>query len=126
VDARPDEQLEESARIAHRLGLALSWSDGLNGAAAKKCSRNGWKKAAPLNANEGAAVGFFVTRARKANPAVPAGANNLLLVEADLKVPDDAYPPLEQVSTRVGELMVRLGLRFPRTVIVRSRRGLHF
>jgi hypothetical protein len=125
-DERTVEQLEHAARTAWRLGLRLAWSDGLEGPAAKRCQRNGWKKAAALNTNEGAALGFFATRSRKANPAVPAVANELVLVEADLDVPDDAYPPLDEVRSRVAALLRRLGLRFPSTVIVRSRRGLHF
>jgi len=125
-DERTVEQLEHAARTAWRLGLRLAWSDGLEGEAAKRCRRNGWKRAAPLNANEAAARGFFVTRARKANPAVPAGSNTLFLVEADLDVPDDAYPPLDEVRSRVAAMMLRLELKFPATVIVHSRRGLHF
>jgi hypothetical protein len=129
VDDRPDQLLEHAARTAWRLGLSLAWSDGLSGAAAKACTRNGlaaWKKAAPLNVNEGAACGFFATAARKRNPAVPAVANGLVLVEADVAVPGDAYPELAEVKRRVAALMRRLELEVPRTVIVRSRRGLHF
>jgi replicative DNA helicase len=126
VDHRSDELLEEGARFVHRHGLALSWTDGLVGSDAKRCRRNGWKNAARLNRNEVAAVGYFVARARKANPAIPAVANGLVLVEVDLDVPEDAYPPLDEVIERVAALMRRLGLRFPETTIVHSRRGVHF
>ena len=127
-DPRPDELLQQSGRTAWRLGLKISWSDGLTGAAAKKSAGVGadaWKKPPPLNANEGAGVGYHATRARKRNPLVPAG-DRLVIVEADLDVPDDAYPPLDEVMARVGALLNRLELVFPRTVVVRSRRGLHF
>jgi AAA domain/Bifunctional DNA primase/polymerase, N-terminal len=126
VDDRPDELLEEGARFVHRHDLAPAWTDGIEGADAKRCRRNGWKKPKRLNPNDEAAVGYFVTRARKANPALPAFANTLVLVEVDLDVPEDAYPPLNEVMARVAGLMRRLGLRFPETTIVHSRRGLHF
>ena len=129
VDFRSDELLERAARAAWRHRLALAWSNSLTGPAAKRCSRGGsarWPMAVPLPEDEGAAVGFFTTRARKRNPAVVASASGLVLVEADLEVADDAYPALEEVQTRVAGLMRRLELRFPPTVIVRSRRGLHF
>jgi hypothetical protein len=128
-DLRPHELLEEAARAAWRLRLALAWSDGLTGEKAKACTRSGraaWKHAEPLNVNEGAAVGYFITAARKRNPAVVASRSGLLLVEADLDVDDSAYPSLDEVKAGVGALMRRLKLRFPSTVIVRSRRGLHF
>jgi hypothetical protein len=126
VDQRSDDLLREGARFVHSHALALSWTDGLEGSNTKRCQRNGWKKSTRLNRNEEAAVGYFVARARKANPAIPAIANGLVFVEVDLDVPEDAYPPLHEVQTRVAALMRRLGLRFPETTIVRSRRGLHF
>jgi hypothetical protein len=128
-DIRTDELLLRSAGAAHYLGLKLGWSDSLEGDGLKACSGVGaaaWKNAKALNENLAAAAGEFTTRARKRNPLLPAGANNLLLVEVDLEVPDDAYPPLDEVKQRVGAVMRRLGLSVPRTVIVRSRRGLHF
>lgn len=127
-DPRSDELLAQAARTAWRHRLALAWSDSLTGAGAKRCSRGGsanWEKAAPLNVEEGAAVGFFVNKARRRNPAVVASKSNLVIVEIDLDVPDDAYPPLKEVIVRVGELTRRLGLRLPLTVTVHSRRGLH-
>jgi hypothetical protein len=128
-DPRPDELLEESGRTGRRLKLAYAWTDALTGPKAKECSRTGraaWKNAELLHENEGAATGFFPTAARKRNPAVVASRSGLVLVEVDLDVADDVYPPLDEVEARVAALMRRLGLRFPSTVIVRSRRGLHF
>jgi hypothetical protein len=125
-DRRPDELLHQAADIARREELRLGWTDELT---SKRCSgvgRAAWKNAALLNANEGAARGEFTTRARKRSPVVPAVANNLVLVEVDLDVPADAYPPLEEVKRRVAELMLRLGVRFPPTLIHRSRRGVCF
>jgi hypothetical protein len=122
MDGRTDGLLAEAARAAHRLELQLGWTDSLR---SKACTR-GWKNAKPLPAELGAATGFFVTKARRRNPVVPAVVNNLVIVEADLDVPDQAYPELDQVKKRTSALMLRLGLRFPPTVIVRSRRGLHF
>jgi hypothetical protein len=128
-DPRSDELLRECGLIGHRLGLAYAWTDGLDGPAAKACSRSGtaaWKHAKPLPKQREAAIAFFVTRARKRNPVVPASANGLVLVEIDLNVADDAYPPLREVKPRIARLLRRLELRFPRSVVVRSRRGLHF
>jgi hypothetical protein len=128
-DPRSDELLRECGLIGHRLGLAYAWTDGLNGRAAKECSRSGsagWKHAQPLPQQREAAIAFFVTRARKRNPVVAASANGLVLVEIDLNVADDAYPPLHEVKPRIAGLLRRLELRFPSTVVVRSRRGLHF
>jgi hypothetical protein len=97
-DPRPQELLESAARVAGRLGLALSWTDGLSGTAAKACSGEGsasWQRARPLSGNEDAAVGYFVNRARKRGPVVPAVVNGFVIVEADLNVPDDAYRDAE-------------------------------
>jgi hypothetical protein len=129
MDDRPDELLEQAARVAWRHRLALAWSDSLTGAGTKECSRVGsasWKRATPLSEDEGAAVGFFTKRARTRNPVVAAGASGLVIVEVDLDVRDDAYPPRNEVQARVAALLNRLELRFPRSVVVRSRRGLHF
>src|SRR5690349_19178528 len=90
VDARSDELLEQAARVAWRHRLALAWTDSIEGPGAKSCTRGGsanWKQAAPLNENEGAAVGFFVAAARKRNPGVVASRSGLVLVEVDLDVP---------------------------------------
>jgi hypothetical protein len=128
-DRRPDELLIEGADTHQRLGNRLTWSDGLTGPGAKRCARVGraaWKNPDALHEEQGPARGYFVTAARKRNPAVPAVANNLVLVEVDLDVPDDAYPRLDEVKRRVAALMLRLGLRFPPTVIHRSRRGVCF
>jgi AAA domain/Bifunctional DNA primase/polymerase, N-terminal/Primase C terminal 1 (PriCT-1) len=112
-DPRPDDLLEECGRIASRLRLALAWSDGIEGAAAKTCSRGGadaWKMAKPISEDENAAAGYFKTRARRRNPAVVAGASGLILVEND----------------GGDELLGRFGLpALPSTVAVRSRRGVH-
>ncbi len=112
-DPRPDEMLAEHGRIASRLGLALAWTDGISGGAAKECSRNGaaaWKNAQPLSRDEQAAAGFFAKRARTRNPAVVASASGLVLIEND----------------GGEELLDRFGLApLPLTVVVRSRRGLH-
>jgi replicative DNA helicase len=126
LDNRPDELLADSARVAWQLRLALAWTDGLG---SKVCSRTGsasWKRAAPLSVDEGAAVGFFTVTARRRNPVVAARASGLVLVEADLSVPDGAYPPLTEVATRVAAMFTRLDLWFPESVIVQSRRGFHF
>jgi AAA domain/Bifunctional DNA primase/polymerase, N-terminal len=113
-DPRPDELLEECGRVASRLRLALAWSDGIEGAAAKSCSRGGadsWKRARPIATHESAAAGYFKTRARRRNPAVVASASGLVLTEAD----GEFEPVLE-----------RYGLPpLPSTVAVRSRRGVH-
>jgi AAA domain/Bifunctional DNA primase/polymerase, N-terminal/Primase C terminal 1 (PriCT-1) len=113
-DARPDELLEECGRIASRLRLALAWSDGIQGAAAKACSRGGadaWKRAQPIPENEDAAAAYFKRRARRRNPAVVAGASGLVLAEAD---------------GELGALLERSGLPAPPpTIAVRSARGRH-
>jgi hypothetical protein len=113
-DERPDELLEECGRVAWRLGLALAWSDGLDGENAKCCSRTGaagWKNAEPLPADEAAAVAFFKTRARKRNPLVVASRSGLVLLEFD---------------GGLAELCARYELwDLPGTVQVQSRRGLH-
>ena len=95
----------------------------------RRASRGGsasWPRAKPLSRDVNAAVGYFIDRARRRNPAVPAAANGLVIVEADLNVPGDAHPALDETRLRVSALTGRLKLVFPRTVIVRSRRGLHF
>jgi hypothetical protein len=113
-DPRPDELLEECGRVAWRLGLALAWSDGLEGESAKCCSRTGaaaWKNAGQLPADEDAAVAFFKTRARKRNPLVVASRSNLVLIEFD---------------GDLVELCAEYGLwDLPATVQVQSRRGRH-
>lgn len=111
-DPRSNGLLEESGRIAYRLGLALAWTDGLEGPAAKSCSRGGaasWKRAQTLPAGEAAAA-FYLTRCRTRNPAVVASASGLVLLEAD---------------GDLGELCARYGVELPDTVGVRSRRGSH-
>jgi Bifunctional DNA primase/polymerase, N-terminal len=114
-DPRPDELLEECGRIASRLGLAIAWTDSIQGPAAKVCSRVGsanWKNAKPLADDPEAAAAFFLRRARKRNPAVVASASGLVLVESD-------DGPLD-------ELVALHGLSpLPSTVRVRSRRGEH-
>jgi hypothetical protein len=113
-DERTDGLLQECGRVAWRLGLALAWTDSLEGEAAKACSRSGaaaWKNATPLPDNEQAAVAFFTARARKRNPAVVASRSNLVLIEFD------------------GEL-VELCAQYelwdlPDTATARSRRGPH-
>lgn len=112
VDPRSEELLEETARHAHRLKLGLSWTDGLVGEAAKRCSRTGcaaWKAAARLPEDDEAAVAYFKTRARVRNPVVVASASNLVLVECD--GPD--------------ALLDKYGIRLPETVTVASKRGRH-
>jgi AAA domain/Bifunctional DNA primase/polymerase, N-terminal len=112
-DPRPDELLQEAARAAHRHRFAFAWTDALEGAAAKACSRGGsanWKNAKPLPDEKGAAVAFFLMRARKRNPAVVLGASGLVGLEAD---------------GDLRELCERFGIRLPPTVGVRSRRGSH-
>jgi hypothetical protein len=113
-DERPDELLEECGRVALRLVLALAWTDGLEGEAAKTCSRTGsaaWKNAQPLPGDEDAAAAFFRERARKRNPVVVASRSNLVLIEFD--------GDLVELSTkyRLWDL--------PATVQVQSRRGRH-
>jgi RecA-family ATPase len=128
-DLRPDELLEECGRIAFELGLKLAWTDGLEGAAAKTCSRGGsanWKRARVLADEAHAAVALFRTRARKRNPVVPAAANELLIVEVDLDIPDDVYLSDDEVEDRVDALLESRGIAFPETTSVRSRRGRHF
>jgi hypothetical protein len=113
-DPRSDELLRECGLIGRRLELAFSWTDGLEGGAAKACSRTGsaaWKRAKPLPDDEGAAAAFFVTRARKRNPAVVLGASGIVGVEAD--------GDLERLRAELGVPAL------PSTVTVRSRRGLH-
>jgi hypothetical protein len=113
-DSRPDELLRECALAGHRLGLAFAWTDGLEGPAAKACSRSGsaaWKNAKPLPADEQNAVAFFTTRARKRNPAVALGASKLVGLEAD--------GDLEQLRAALGIPVL------PATVTVRSSHGLH-
>jgi hypothetical protein len=113
-DPRSDEFLEECGRVAWRLGLALAWTDGLEGEAAKACSRGGsahWQRAKRLPEDEEAAIAFFKSRARKRNPVVPAGANNLCLLDLD---------------GDLVELCAQYELwDLPGTVAVRSKRGLH-
>jgi hypothetical protein len=114
-DARPDELLEECGRIAGRLGLAIAWTDSINGAGAKAVTGSGsasWKNAKQLPAEPQAAAAFFKTRARKRNPAVVASRSRLVLVESD--------------DGDLDELCERHGLPpLPASVRVRSRRGVH-
>jgi hypothetical protein len=113
-DPRSDELLAECGRAAARLGLAIAWTDGISGEAAKACTRTGagaWKNARPFTDPEQAA-GFYVQRCRRKNPVVVASASGLVLVESDDGGIDElaekhALPPL------------------PRSVRVRSRRGEH-
>jgi hypothetical protein len=113
-DPRSDEFLEECGSAGWRLGLAFAWSDGLEGEAAKCCSRKGsagWTNGERLPAREDAAVAFFKTRARKRNPLVVASRSNLVLVEFD---------------GDLAELCAKYGLwDLPGTVQVQSRRGRH-
>ena len=57
---------------------------------------------------------------------MPAVENELLIVEVDLDVPDDAYPPDEEVEARVDAVLESHGIALPETTTVRSRRGRHF
>ena len=113
-DPRPSALLRECALAGLRLGLAFAWTDGLEGAAAKACSRSGsaaWKNAKPLAKNPATAIGFFTERARKRNPAVVIGASGIVGVEAD--------GDLEQLCRELGVPAL------PDTVTVASKRGLH-
>ena len=113
-DPRSDELLLECGQIGRQLGISFAWTDSLQGAGAKACSRSGaaaWKNAKPLPKDEQAAVAFFLTRARKRNPAVALGASGLVGIEADGE--------LEQLR---AELAIPA---WPDTVTVRSRRGPH-
>src|SRR5262245_45604759 len=113
-DERPDDLLEERGRVAGRLGLALAWTDSLEGDEAKTCSRNGsaaWKNAQRLPDEENAAARLFKKRARKRNPAVVASRSNLVLIEFDADL---------------VELCAKFDVwNLPGTVRVRSRRGEH-
>jgi AAA domain/Bifunctional DNA primase/polymerase, N-terminal len=112
-DTRSDELLDAIGLVAHRLGLALSWTDSLAGDGAKRNSRvgsAGWKNAERLPADRRAAVAFFRTRARSRNVCVVASKSDLVLVETDGS----------------DELLSKHGLELPATVTVRSRRGHHF
>ena len=85
-DPRPRRVLDEAPGRTADLRLALAWTDGLEGAAAKACSRGGRgsveeREAAPEH--EDAAAGFFTHEARKRNPAIVASGSGLVLVEAD-------------------------------------------
>lgn len=109
--ARSLEFLQACGRRAQRLGLALAWSDGLEGEQAKTCSRSPWKRARLLSSDPEAAAGYFAERARRRNPAVVASRSGLVLVEAD---------------GDLDELLRLHGLPpLPATVRVRSRRGWH-
>jgi putative DNA primase/helicase len=128
-DRRSAQVLWQAADVAVEHAFKFSWSDKLTGPDAKKCSRNGgWQKRAAslIHTERGAARGEFACKCRARNPALPAVANNLVLVEIDLDVPDDVYPPLDDVERRVAMLMLRLELSFPTTLSARSRRGVHF
>jgi hypothetical protein len=111
-DHRIDEMLAEHVRYAARFGLAVGWTSGVVGAAAKAARGTGsaaWNKAKVL-ADEGFAAGLFVERCRTRNPIVVASCSNLVLLEID--------GPLE--------LLGRFGIVLPATVCVRSARGWHF
>jgi Bifunctional DNA primase/polymerase, N-terminal len=111
-DHRSEEELAEAGRTAARNHFAIAWTDGINGAGAKRCSRTGaaaWKRAAVLEDEEYAAE-LFVRRCRTRNPVVVASRSNLVLLEVD--------GPLE--------LLERHGIELPETLTVRSARGWHF
>jgi hypothetical protein len=111
-DRRSDEMLAEHGRYAARLGLAVGFTSGIVGAAAKAARGTGsgaWNKAKVLPDEEFAA-GLFVERCRTRNPIVVASCSKLVLLEVD--------GPLE--------LLERFGIALPVTVCVKSARGWHF
>jgi hypothetical protein len=113
-DPRSDELLDGCGLVGHRLRLHYAWTDGLEGPAAKMCSRGGsakWTRGKPLSRNPEAAKAEFKTRARRRNPAVVLSLSNLVGIEADGDLDE------LRAQHRIPEL--------PETVTVRSRRGVH-
>src|SRR4051794_39471501 len=110
LDRRDDDLLLSCAATAQGHRLAIAWTDGVEGTAAKRCG-SGWKLAMPLAPGDEAAAAFS-RRCRNRNPAVVASASGLVLVDAD--------------GGLVGEMTERLGLpRLPITLGAISRRGSH-
>lgn len=72
--------LEAHGRAYGRLRLAIAWTDGLEGAAAKE-ARN-WQKNPTVLANEEHGAGLF-RRGLKRNPVVALAASNLIGIDID-------------------------------------------
>jgi hypothetical protein len=112
-DHRSDEMLAEHGRFAARLGLAVGFTSGIVGAAAKAARGTGsgvWNKAAKILTDVEFAAGLFVEGCRTCNPIVVASCSNLVLLEIDGSL----------------ELLERFGIVLSETVCVRSARGWHF
>jgi len=78
-------QLEQYGRTYARERLAVTWTDGLVGDAAKRVTTRGWPQTTPLPSADGGAFGaaLFAGRGLLRNPAVVVRASRLIVVESD-------------------------------------------
>lgn len=107
---RRRELLERHGRAYGDLGLAITVTDGIAGAAAKTITRKGWNTARPLaDGNFGAA--YLARRCEARNPAVALRASNLIGIDVD--------------GAAGARLLQSLRLNLPGTVTVQTGGGAH-
>ena len=107
------ELLERYGRCYGELGLALAFTDGLRGEAAKQHTA-GWKRTVPLP-HPARGIALLTSSGQSANPIVVLGASRLIGVDED--------------GEQGRALRHSLGVEFPPTVTVLSGReegGRHF
>ena len=66
------ELLERHGRAYASAGLAIVWTSGLEGDAAKAVTTHDWQTTRPLSSNADYAARYFTTRSEHKNPAVTA------------------------------------------------------
>src|SRR4029453_8605544 len=83
------------------LKLAIVWTDGKEGDAAKRVTKNGWPETQPLTGDEDLdyLAGQFATRIKTRNPAVVARPSGLVVVDCDDEAGLAAFTALGQPDT---------------------------
>lgn len=104
------DELERHGRAYGELRLAIAFSDGIEGEAAKAITRRGWNATRPLAGGDfGAAL--VLGRGEQRNPAVVLGASALVGIDCD--------------GTAGARLLKSLRLELPMTVAVHTGGGVH-
>ncbi len=103
--------LERYGRVYGELGLAIAFTDGIEGEDAKRVTRKGWNRT-PKLADGSFGAAFLAGRCLQRNPVVVLGASGLIGVDID-------GPEGAQLLRRITSE------RLPQTVTVETGKGWH-